>query len=287
MKVGVVGYGSIGKRHAANLRELGYEPVIYDPMFVTGIRFERHVYETCDAVVIATPTRVHTGCIRACAERGRHMLIEKPIAARDNDLQGLLDLAAGGGAVVMMGNNLRFHPCVQQAKAWIDQGLIGDPLWANFICAAQTIVHTYRADGVILNTGAHEVDVALHLLGPARVISANADGPGDQETIADFVLLHDNGCRSSFHLDFITPKHVRDFWIAGDERNIGVNLLNRVSSLGTVIHNNDGSYDDDYLEEMKAFLSRIDGGPGDGATGADGLATLKILLDVRRMVGLP
>src|SRR5258705_10392876 len=174
MKFGVVGYGSIGRRHANNLQVLGHEVVVYDPALRKDVRFERMVYEQCDAVVIATPTMFHQQGIRACAERGKHMLIEKPIAKIDFGLRELLDLAAKNKATVMMGNNLRFHPCIQQAKEWIDAGEIDTPIWAHFTCAQ--LGQKYADDGVILNTGAHEVDVALHLFGPAKVINASVDG---------------------------------------------------------------------------------------------------------------
>lgn len=286
MKFGVVGHGSIGRRHAANLYALGHKPEIYDPVYGAGLRFERHIYETCDAVIIANPTDLHASSIRACAERGRHMLIEKPISGYGADLGGLqtsLDLARSKGAVAMMGNNLRFHSAVQQAKAWITEGHIGKPVWAHFICAAQTEKAPYVSDGVLFNTGSHEVDMALHLLGPAKAVAATISFG----LVADFMLQHENGCRSTFHLDFITPNEIREFWIAGNERNIGANLLTRTTCLGSTIHSNSGSYDDDYVAEIKAFILRIEGQETLGATADDGLETLKLLLDVRKMAPLP
>jgi predicted dehydrogenase len=300
MKFGIVGYGSIGQRHAANLRMLGREPVVYDPAGLMAVRLERNIYETCDAVVIATPTYVHWGCIRAAAERGRHMLIEKPIANGDvPGLEASLALARSKGAVVMMGNNLRFHPCVMEAKTWMDSGEVGKPIWAAFTCATTTTKRPYLSDGVILNTGAHEVDLALHLLGPAKVLIASVrlNLSGGHEDIAHFVLQHDNGCRSSFHLDFVTVNEVRQFRIVGDDGDLFCDLPARsmVTRLGDlrfpgVVHSNHftgpGSYDDDYLAEMNGFIDRIEGREALGATGADGIETLKILLDVRKMAGL-
>ena len=301
MKFGIVGYGSIGQRHAANLRKLGHDPVIYDPAGLMAVRLERNVYEICDAVVIATPTYVHWGCIRAAAERGRHMLIEKPIARGDvRGLEASLALAASKNAVVMMGNNLRFHTCVPEAKSSIDSGAIGKPQWASFICATTTAKRPYLSDGVILNTGGHEVDLALHLLGPAMVISSRArvNLAGGAEDIADFVLLHESGCRSTFHLDFVTQNEIRQFRVIGSDGDIWCSLparamttrLNDMTVSG-VVHargfTGPGSYDDDYLAEMQAFLGRINGTQTLGATGDDGIETLKILLDVRKMAGLP
>lgn len=280
MKVGVVGYGSIGSRHAANLTMLGHQVFVYDPALRRDFKFERHIYEQCDAVVIATPTMFHQQGIRACAERGKHMLVEKPISRTTSGLSELLGLAARKNAIIMMGNNLRFHPCIQQARQWIDAGEIGTPIWAHFICAAKSIKPLYLGDGVVLNTGSHEVDVALHLFGPAKVVSSIVHSTDQGDDIADFMLIHDSGCRSSFHIDFVTPNEIREAWIVGDKERIGIELRNRNISLGGRASAHGGSYDDDYIMETKAFIDRIEGKDVPGATGADGVATLEVLLDV-------
>jgi predicted dehydrogenase len=302
MRIGVVGYGSIGQRHAANAKKLGHETIVYDPMLQhNDVKFEREVYETCDAVVIATPSWVHTGCIRACAERGRHMLVEKPISTTDKGLQELLDFAEKSGAVVMMGNNLRFHPCVQQAAECMRRRYVGNPLWASFTCAAKSIKAPYLSDGVILNTGSHEVDLALHLLGPARVVYAQArfkrHNAPDADDIADFMLYHENDCRSVFHIDFVTETEIREFRIIGTEGDLFCDLPARTlrgrqpdDKLPGVTHvknfDGPGSYDTDYVDEMRAFIDRIEGKTVDGASGHQGLHALQILLDVRKKAGL-
>lgn len=299
MKVGIVGYGSIGKRHATNALALGHQVFVYDPAERSDVKFERMIYDTCDAVVIATPSWVHISGIRACAERGRHMLVEKPIATSDRTLREMLDFAASKNLVVMMGNNLRFHPCVQQAKLQIDVGEIGKPIWASFTCAQ--FGQKYLDEGVTLNTGAHEVDVALHLFGPARVISACArkidamQYGGD--SMVDFVLEHENGVRSSFHLDNFTPIWIREFRVIGNDGDLHGNLLARTLTarltdpkLPGITHTHDfkghGSYDTDYRDEMAAFFDRIKGVARPGATGEDGFATLDILLEVRSKAGI-
>jgi len=312
MKIGIVGLGSIGKRHAINATKLGHDVHVYDPAVKGDFRFrhERDLYDWCDAAVIATPSLVHIAGIRACAERGRHMLVEKPIAVTDRSLRKMLDFAASKKLTVMVGNNLRFNPCVQKAQLWLKD--IGKPLWAQFICGQASTKPLYLSDGVILNTGAHEVDMALYLLGPARAVMANAHlglrpGTGDSDVnpmlrncddIADFMLLHDSGCRSTFHLDFVAPIPTREFRIIGGGGALYCDLIKRClyrwqhdPKLPDVVHFNDyarptHSLDDDYLDEMRAFIDRIEGKDVPGATGEDGFAALDILLEVRSKAGI-
>src|SRR6266404_6691966 len=105
MKVGCVGYGSIGKRHADNAQVLGHEVVVYDPQVRRDVKFERMIYEQCDAIVVATPSPYHEGPLRAAIERGKHVLIEKPISTSIGMLPQLLDIAARKNLVVMMGKD--------------------------------------------------------------------------------------------------------------------------------------------------------------------------------------
>lgn len=281
MKIGIVGYGSIGRRHAANAAALGHAVFVYDPALPKEdrVKYEREIYEECDAIVVASPSVFHEQALRACVERGKPALIEKPISKQVGALPGLLQEADDKGLVVMTGTNLRLHPCVQQVKQWLAAGDAGTPLWASFTCA--TLADKYTGDGVVLNTGAHEVDMALYFFGPGRCMSACA-----WSTEASFAIIHDSGVRSFFLLDMATPHRIREFWIAGEKANIGVDLDARRMALGGEAKQAPGSYDDDYRNEMSAFVDRINGVFAPGATGHDGLATLRVLLDVRKKAGL-
>jgi predicted dehydrogenase len=289
--------GSIGQRHAENARKLGHQVVSYDPAAPSDYRFERYLYDdkSVDAIVVATPSMWHEGPLRAAIERGKHVLIEKPISVAEGMLRQLLTEAAYKQLTVMMGNNLRFHPSVIRAKQYVDSGALGSPRWANFICATEW-TSTAARDGVILNTGSHEVDIALYLFGPAVALTAVAEGrimvggaDVGPDISTDFVLQHDSGVRSTFHLDIDTTDRVRQFWISGTEKSVQFDLDIRTvyshADKGTYLG---GSYADDYHTEMMAFVDRIEGGARKlgGATGEEGLDCLRTLLDIRKKAGL-
>jgi UDP-N-acetylglucosamine 3-dehydrogenase len=301
MKIGIVGMGSIGQRHAENARKLGHQVVSYDPQGSSDYRFERLLYDDPDvkAVVVATPSMWHEGPLRAAVERGKHVLVEKPISIGTGSLQAILSSAAYKDLIIMMGNNLRFHPAVLRAKQYVDSGLLGDLRWANFICATEW-TSTAARDGVILNTGSHEVDIALYLFGPAVVLSAVVEkkailrpGTADSdvnvfrtERSADFVLQHDNGVRSSFHIDIDTPHRVRQFWISGADGSRRFDLDRRTADEDFF----GGDYATDYITEMQTFIARCQDADGTqglpGASGEDGLDCLHLLLDIKKAAGL-
>jgi predicted dehydrogenase len=290
MKIGIIGLGSIGKRHAINATNLGHDVYTFDPFVKGDSRFRREgdLLDWCDAAVISSPTLCHEASLHACIERGKHALVEKPLATLISPrLPELLRTADEKNLVIMMGNNLRFHPGVEYAKKWLG---LRTPTWANFICATPPIHNAH--EGVILSTGAHEVDVAIHLFGPVQYVAGASArylsrGSTSVEDVADFTLVHVGKMRSTFHLDFSTAHRIRQFWIATEDGNLEIDLDER-TYFDPQKETDDGayfggSYDDDYVAEMREFTRQIEGdfGVNVGATGHDGLETLSVLLNVR------
>ena len=288
--IGVIGLGSIGMRHAKNLLAMGHQVRGYDTdmkkrLALNGVLWNMGEVLDSDAVIIASPTPLHYLHVISAAEKGIPMLVEKPIADSCDDW--LRDAIAHSS--VMVGNNLRMHSCVKKAREWLDAGLIGRPLWANFTLAQFNDKYT---DDVILNWGAHELDLARYLLGDCEVVAASHASGG----IADIILRHGNGCQTVVHLDYVTRPHLRVFRIVGSLGMIGINLEKRTAfALGPEMNvlemkinpQPSGSWDDDYIEEMKAFLDLIDGKlVPHAATGEDGLAVLELILEAKRMAGI-
>lgn len=282
--IGIIGMGSIGTRHAENIQALGHGFVFHDPAKESSFGMDRILAADVDAVIIASPTANHAEHIIACGcGLDKPIFCEKPIADVINPLFS---------NVQMVGFNLRFHACVKQAKEWMDAGLIGNPLWANFTCAQFNNKPTYQRDGVILNW-AHEIDLALYLLGPAQVARSFTRRPDKgPDDMTDITLLHEGLVSSSVHLDYLTKPEIRQSIIVGTNATIIMDLVNRQAWLraadGEIIDHlqSHETWNDNYVEEMEAFLDRIDGKPTIGCTGQEGLEVLKICLEVRKQAGL-
>jgi predicted dehydrogenase len=292
MKFGLLGLGSIGMRHARNLQMLGHKVIGYDidmkkRLALGGILYERdELIETSDAIVIATPTQHHYRDLLDCVGV-KPTFIEKPLVALKNynDIIALRNVNPINRSFI--GYMLRFHPCVKAAKNWIDQGHIGKPIWASFICGQFNDKPDYLRDGVILNWS-HEIDLALYLLGPAKVVAASVHCTDGKDDIADFVLEHESGARSTIHLDYVTKNEIREGWIVGSEKNIGMDMLGRRNSMGKIIQEFGGDWNADYIDEMQAFIDYVSGKPGEKrwATGECGLRALEICQQVRQIAGL-
>jgi predicted dehydrogenase len=127
-----------------------------------------------DGVILATPNDVHAEHAVACAARGRHVFVEKPIADTIDAAERIRDACEGAGVVLMVGHAFRRLGAARQAKALVDLGRLGDVVLAeaNFSLPGKLPPHAWRAHrernpgGPLMQLGIHHVDTLAYLLGP-------------------------------------------------------------------------------------------------------------------------
>lgn len=317
--IGVLGLGSIGLRHARNLICLGREVVGFDPSPDRSDMLRRaggqpagsrdDVLRRCCAVVIATPSQYHLADLDAAVSSGRPALVEKPLAHDPDAAESILDHAAASNLIVFAGLNLRFHPAVRMAKDILVRGELGTPLWARLIGASflpdwrphqdhRTGYAAAIGTGGVLFDLIHEFDLAVHLLGPASTVHAVARNTGTlgipTEDCADVLLVHAGaGLHSSLHLDYVTRPRRRVTEIAGTGGLLEIDLFARRLKVfepnGSVRIEEvfPGSFDEDYMDEMKAFLACLDGTASPACDGREALAVLKQVARARKIAELP
>lgn len=318
MKLAVLGLGSIGLRHAGNLLALGHGVAGYDPdperrrlLAERGgdiAESREAALARGEAAVIATPNGCHGEDLAACVDAGRPAMVEKPLAHRLDGLDGLLARAERRGLVVFVAQNLRLHPCVRAARAVLESGGLGRPLWARLFAASylpdwrpgQDYRAGYAADprsGGAAFDFIHEFDLAAHLLGPFETVAATARNSGtlgiDSEDCVDAVLRHRDGVVSTLHVDYVTRPAGRVTEVAGTEGLMRLDLAARrfqqldVRGRPVVDRSWDSAQDDDYVDEMKAFLASLAGQARPPCDGREALAILAEVIRARALAGLP
>lgn len=289
------GAGSIGRRHAKNLMSLDYQLRIWD----TNMDYKLTREETiagADAVIICTPTRQHMNDMMDC--QGKHILVEKPMAF-DMPGPGLLGFYLGKKSrkeVVAVGNNLRFHQCVLTAKQMIDNGTLGKVGWAEFKVLQKTEKPAYLMDGVSRNWGAHEIDLALHLLGPGQAREIiRVEKVDDNDVAIEFTMAHESGGFSTISMDYLTEPEQRGFKLVGSKGVLEADLVKRTLTHNCQHHDPltqqmTDSWDENYLNELKTFIKCIELGSipkaSPLASGSEGAACMDVILSVRSMAGL-
>ncbi|MBO6782201.1 MAG: Gfo/Idh/MocA family oxidoreductase [Alphaproteobacteria bacterium] len=305
--VAVLGLGSIGQRHARNLAALGARVTGYDPDRAAGADIaERRetraaALEDADAVIVASPSKAHLDDLEAALDAGCHVLVEKPLGHDRARAAALVERAEREGRIVVVGHNLRFHPAVSRLRSLLADRTIGNPIWLRALAASHLpdwrpgrdhrtgYAADPQAGGVIMDF-THEIDLAVHLLGPGELVTAAAANTGrvglPTEDMADLVVAHATGARSNIHVDYLTRPAQRMVEVAGDDGFARADLIARTLDVhavdGSVIRKErfDGSFDDDYIAEARHFLDCLNG--ADPVSPArDGLVPLEIALAAR------
>ena len=137
LKAAVVGTGFIGAVHVDALRRLGVEV-----RGVAGSTPERAsskglapaydsfeallADERIDVVHVTTPNRLHFPQAKQALAAGKHVVCEKPLALTSGESAELVELAEAAGLVNCTNFNLRFYPLVQETRARLLEGELGD-----------------------------------------------------------------------------------------------------------------------------------------------------------------
>ena len=78
-----------------------------------------------DAVIIATPDALHYEPAVAFAEKGYHMLLEKPLATNERHCQEIIEAVMNNGIICAVAHVLRYTKYTRKLKAILDAGMIG------------------------------------------------------------------------------------------------------------------------------------------------------------------
>ncbi len=144
LKVGVIGTGFMGPAHMESIRRQGFEVAA-----LAGSSQEKadaaaaHLLvpraygdwrqlvadPELDVVHITTPNHQHFEQAKASLESGKHVVCEKPLAMNTRESAALVALAKEKGLANAVNFNLRFYPLVQEARARVMAGALGDRIY--------------------------------------------------------------------------------------------------------------------------------------------------------------
>jgi predicted dehydrogenase len=172
-----------------------------------------------DAVVLATPVPTHADLSVAVLEAGKHCFVEKPLATSAADAERALRAAEASGRVLMVGHLLEYHPAVTRLKEMIDADELGSLF---YVYGNRLNLGKLRADeNALWSLGAHDVSVALHLIGEEPV-ECTADGASyvrqPVQDVAFCFLRFPSGVVAHLHLSWLDPHKERRITVVGSRR---------------------------------------------------------------------
>ena len=127
-----------------------------------------------DAVVIATPATTHYRLAKQALEKGKHVMVEKPLAVSSREAQALVSLARKRRRVLLTGHTYLYSPWVVQVKKCLSRRALGRVYTVDFWRAGK---NPNPDVDVFWDLAPHDISIALYWLG-RRPISVRAEARG-------------------------------------------------------------------------------------------------------------
>ena len=236
IRVGVIGTGSMGRNHARIFGELPdaqFTAVLDERADVAteiagkyGARAVTTLAEFADqidAATIATPTVTHFDIARQLLERGKHVLVEKPILETPEQARELCSLAQQRGLVLQVGHIERFNPVLSALEA-----RLANP---RFIEATRLSPYPGRSldVGVVLDVMIHDLEIILHLV-RSPWVQVDAVGVAilsKREDIANVRIRFENGCVANITASRISQDKLRKIRLFQSDAYLSLDYQNQ------------------------------------------------------------
>ncbi len=301
VRVGVIGAGHFGRFHALKLAANPQTRLVglHDPDAARAAQVAHEVrapalslpdlLAAAEAVIIAAPAEAHHGLAAAALQAGKHVLVEKPIAATLDQADHLARLAKANNLVLQVGHLVRYSAEFTAVATRMQK-----PLYIE-----ATRIAPFKPRGtdvsVILDLMIHDLDLVLALVGSdlTAVDAVGAPVASAHEDIANARLRFANGCVATITASRISTKTERKMRLFAAGGYMSVNFIDRKLTLigrerGLPIPGGEGARieetgwrDHDALAaEQSAFLASITTGAPVLVDAAAGRAALAAALAV-------
>jgi predicted dehydrogenase len=284
----IIGYGSIGKRHASILRDFGHHVRIvtrrnlkYFPVHDSiGEALER---ETFDYAVVSSETSDHYRCYSELVKSGfsGKVLVEKPVFS---ELPPVLPADKGN---VFIGYNLRFHPVIRKIR----ELFIRKPLYSIHVYAGQYLPawrpnsdysKSYLASkargGGVLKDLSHELDYVTWIAGDWRRMAAIGGKYSnlaiDSEDIFSLLMETENCPVISVQLNYLDIVTRREIIIHAQDVSVKADLIENTININGEITRYSSARNLTYALQHRAIL---EGNYSDLCTLNEGMNILKLI----------
>jgi predicted dehydrogenase len=237
LRIGVIGLGYWGPNLARNIAELPGAELAWicdqrtDRLALVGARYPAASRttevddvlddDTVDAVVIATPVTSHHPLTVAALNAGKHVFVEKPLAASAEEAAALIDLAGELGLTLMPGHTFLYSPPVRLIHKLINSGVLGE---LYFISTSRVNLGLHQRDvSVVWDLGPHDFSILRYWLGETPThVSAASRGCiiPDIPDVAFIDLEYGSGALAHVELSWLAPSKLRRTTIVGSEKMV-------------------------------------------------------------------
>ena len=299
LRIGVVGVGHIGSNHARLYAEIPSAEftAVYDVDLAragaiakkyrtTVAKSLEEFAELIDAASVATPTNTHYEVAHSLLERGKHLLIEKPITDNTTDASQLAELAVRKQLVLQVGHVERFNPILSALEARLTH--------PRFIEAHRLSPYPDRSTdiGVVLDLMIHDLEIILHLV---RSPVQNIDAVGVPvlsrgEDIANARLRFENGCVANITSSRISPERMRKIRVFQEDAYLSLDYQNQS---GEIFRHTGGRITREKVEiereeplkrQLMSFIECASTGRAPRVSGFQATAALELAVEITKRI---
>ena len=185
-----------------------------------------------DGIAIATPVHTHFPIAKACLERGKHVLIEKPLASSVAQGEELINLAKKNNLQIMCDHTFCYTGAVRKIKETIESGILGQLLYFDSV---RVNLGLFQQDvNVVWDLAPHDISIIGFIIDekPVLVSAHGVSHNGSHvENIAYISLRYQNHFMAHFHVNWLSPVKIRMTMIAGSEKMLVWNDLDQAEKI--------------------------------------------------------
>ena len=302
LKTAVIGVGYLGRFHAQKYAELVESELIgvvdvdtkqgqkvADEIEVPYFDDYHKVLDLVDAVSIVVPTVHHFKTAKDFMEKGVHVLMEKPFAAKIEEAEELEQLSRGKKLCLQIGHLERFNPVFTEFQELIDR-----PKFIENIRIAPFPKRGTDVD-VILDLMIHDIDLVLAVVGenPESVEATGVNIITSTADLANARLRFPSGCIADLTASRVSDKAERKMRIfqpglylsldygTGQARKLQVDLEKTVNPETLRPESFQLEKGDALLAEIESFLLAVRKGKNPTVTAEDGLNAIRVAWQIQ------
>jgi len=317
MRVAIIGYGSIGKRHLINLLDLGLENIVIvsthisdgdlnvDGYLIPVVNDISKVIDSIDIMVISNATNLHLKYLNLAIKKGIHAYVEKPIACNMDQVNDMSKKAAEKKLIIAVGTQFRFNEILVKLKKLIDDNYFGSIIsvmssHGEHIAdyhPGEDYKSSYSANkkqcGGVLLTQIHHIDYLEWLFGPFTHVYANEMfAPSlkiDVDAIINYSLISTKTrLQVHGHMNYFQRPKSTTLSIIGESGsafwNSDENTISLVTDLESVEEKSLADRNEMFLLAMSNFIESIKFSKKPKSDIDDGIRSMEIVDSIKRSI---
>jgi predicted dehydrogenase len=174
-----------------------------------------------DAVVIALPVALHYRHAKEALEKGKHILVEKPLCMTTAEARELLDIAGEKNLTLMVGHTFEYNAAVGKLKELIKSGALGQ---VYYVYSQRLNLGRVRSDiNAMWNLAPHDISIILHCLDkePVRVSATGLTQlQSGIEDVVFAILEFEDGMMAHIHNSWLDPNKIRKMTFVGSSKMV-------------------------------------------------------------------